>query len=426
MKKSILTILFIMFLSASYAQENYSRDVILQEKKSNTIVLKSTGEHEKKKEAVLMAVKSAFDTYMFAGIAGINEDKPLIPEENLRLDNETYFKRLFDEGRYSVFCKNIVELEKPKKNKFTNKYSSTVLVEIYCDALYKDLLKSKVIEPKASDISMKETKKMMVMPSIIVVPYKNAGSTYKEILANDFDKRMAVAKVQDEFRSKGIQTVDIEAKLDATLRSLEFESDASDSFDSQLIKNSGADVYVTVDLVKDSRTGGSRVALTLKAYDTATGRVLASKQSSSERYNTSAFDKLCVFAVQSVSAAFLKDVSESFANNLAEGTSVTLRISIDGTSYKTLDDEVGGTDFGISDIVRAWLRKNAIDGMFHMQGKTDTVMILDEVKVPVKNEDGVLQDSGDFALRLTRFMKKKGISASNRVDGSTIYITVTD
>lgn len=60
---------------------------------------------------------------------------------------------------------------------------------------------------------------------------------------------MAVAKVQDEFRSKGIQTVDIEAKLDATLRSLEFESDASDSFDSQLIKNSAPSMCIR-DLVK--------------------------------------------------------------------------------------------------------------------------------------------------------------------------------
>lgn len=426
MKKSILTLLFFMFLTASNAQENYSRDVILQEKKSNTIVVKTTGEHEKKKEAVLMAVKSAFDTYMFAGIAGVNDDQPLIANENARSDNETYFRRLFEEGRYSVFCKNIVESEKPKKNKFTNKYTSTVTVEIYNDALYKDLLKSNVIEPKASDISMKDTRKMMVMPSIMVVPYKNAGATYKGILANDFDRRMAVGKVQDEFRSKGIQTVDLEAKLDAALRSMEYEVDAADSFDSQLLKNSGADVYVTVDLIKDVRVSGSRVALSLKAYDTATGRVLASKQCSSERFNTSAFDKLCIFAVQSVSSAFLKDIGESFANNLAEGASVTLRISMDGASYQSLDDEVGGNDFGISDLVRSWLRQNAVDGMFHMQGKTDTVMILDEVKIPTKNKDGVLQDAGDFASRLKKYMKRNGINASERIDGSTIYITVSD
>lgn len=115
MKKSILTILFIMFLYASYAQENYSRDVILQEKKSNTIVLKSTGEHEKKKEAVLMAVKSAFDTYMFAGIAGINEDKPLIPEENLRLDNGTYFKRLSTKGGTVCFVRILLNWRNLKR-----------------------------------------------------------------------------------------------------------------------------------------------------------------------------------------------------------------------------------------------------------------------------------------------------------------------
>lgn len=424
MRKFSLLLLSLFALSTIHAQEFYSRDVVFIQAKQNTIVVQSTGEHEKKKEALAMAVKSAIDTYLFAGIAGVEDGKPLL-DESARNTNITYFNRLYADGRYNVFVKNVVELEKPQKQP-SKLYRTKVSVEFFPQALYKDLLNSKVLKPSAADVSLKETQEMISMPSIMVVPYKKDGQTYKSVLAGDFDKRMAVGKVQDEFRSKGVETVDLEAKLDATLRSLEFESDMADSFDTQLIKNSGADVYVTVDLIKDITSVGSRVALSLKAYDTATGRVLSSKQGSSDRFRTSAIDKLCVYAVQSVAPEFLKDISEGMAKKVSSGSTMALKVSIDGTSYRSLDDEVAGTDLGISDIIRSWLRKNAVNGAFHMQGKTSTAIIFDEVKIPNKNADGDLQDATDFGVRLTRFLKNKGINATNRIDGSTIYISIQD
>ena len=142
---------------------------------------------------------------------------------------------------------------------------------------------------------------------------------------------------------------------------------------------------------------------------------------------TTSFDRLCVGAIHKVSEEFLAEVVESLAKTIDRGTSVTLRVGIAEGSYRTLNDEIGNDGlFVISDYIRTWIRKNAVGGVFHQQGKTDLSMILDNIQIPNKDENGILQDANDFAVRLTRYLKKLGINASNRLDGNTIYLTIED
>lgn len=423
MKKLLAAAVIVMSAVCAVSQEHYSRDVIYISETGGVMSLKSTAKSTDKKQAVVMAVKSAIDTYIFAGIAEVNDGKPKV-EESARTAHNDYFRRLYDENRYGVFVKGYSEVGKTKKNSL-GLYESTVIVGIYRKALDRDLLSNGIVKPEASEIKVEEIEEQMVMPSIMVVPYKLSEQRYKDILENDFDKRTAVAKVQEDFQEKGLETVDFEAKYNAALRSLEFESEMADAFDVQLIKNSGADVYVTVDIKKSNVYNGSKVSLTLKAHDTSTARVLASELGEFTGRHSS-FDRLCALAIRQVSKSFIGKIKAGFAKKAESGSTVSLRVSIDGSSYKSLDDAIDGDDFGISDYVRSWLRKNAVGGRFHQQGKTDLAIIFDEIKIPNKNADGDLQDATDFAVRLTRFLKRKGVNASNRLDGSTIYITIKD
>lgn len=423
MKKIVLIIAAIVVSVSAFASDHFSRDVIFISETGGVMSVKSTATSTDKKLAPIMAVKSAIDTYIFAGIADVNDGKPKA-EESVRTSCNDYFRRLFDENRYAVFVKGYQEVDKTKKNSM-GLYESTVIVGIYRKALDRDLLSNGVVQPEASEIKVEKLEEELVMPSIMVVPYKLSTQRYKDILENDFDKRTAVAKVQEDFQEKGLETVDFEAKYNAALRSLEFESEMADAFDVQLIKNSGADVYVTVDIKKTSSYGSSKVSMTLKAHDTATARIIASEISEfSGQHST--FDRLCTLAIQQVSKSFIGKIKTGLAKKVDAGSTVSLRVSIDGSSYKSLDDAIDDDDFGISDYVRSWLRKNAVGGKFHQQGKTDLAIIFDEIKIPNKNADGDLQDATDFAVRLTRFLKKKGVNAKNRLDGSTIYITIAD
>lgn len=383
--------------------------------------MKSTASSSEKKQAIPMAVKSAIDTYLFAGIQGVDDGKPILKESD-RSTHSYYFDRLYENNRYAVFAKP-TDSPKPKKNAL-GLWEVTVTVLLYKDALDRDLLQNNMRQPEASEMSAEEVSNNGINPSIMVVPYKQDYETYQQILSHDSDKRIAISKVQEEFRSIGVTTVDFEAKYNSALRSNEFEYENASSFDDQLIKSSGADIYVSVDIIKRNTGSKGSVSLTLKAYETATGNLLSSQISNYS--GSTSFDRLCVGAIHKISEEFLAEVVESLAKTINRGTSITLRVGIADGSYRTLNDEIGNDGLVISDYIHIWLRKNAVNGSFRQQGKTNLSMIYDEIQIPNKDENGTLQDANDFAMRLARYLRKLGLSVSNRLDRNTIYITIED
>lgn len=402
-----------------HAQEFYSSDVVYLSGDDNIITVRSSGIHEKKKQAMEMAVKSAFYTLFGTGIEGYRNGKPLVTNDN------QYYMEQFYKGRYMVFVKGFEPQGDPEKLP-TKQYKATATVHILANSLLNDLIRNKLAQKPIDRISMEETQEEIILPTIMVVPYKTQGQTYASILQNDFDRRMAVGKVQDGFNKKGVTTIELEGKLNATNRALEFESDNADSNDRQLLQNSGTDVYVTVDLQKDMSASGSRVSLSMKAYETASGNILASKQGWTNRFRTNSLDQLCVYAVDDLLEPFLKDISTNFARKIQTGNSVVLRFSIAGSSYKSLDDPAGSKNYPLADMLRLWVRKNAKNGKYHLQGVVGEEMIFDNVQIPNKDESGTVMDVGDFAFAVWEYLNSENISCSKRIDGNSIYITITD
>ena len=422
--KKIFSFITLILLAANFVHaEDFLHDVVLLSGNDKVIKVTSVGKSPQKKLATANAIKSAIDTYIFYGIEGLKGNETGCAAEDAHSSNPDYFVRLYEEDRYKTFVKSFVELDKPKKDGLGN-FHVRVEIEIYRLSLDRDLERNNILPPPPPAPTDPRI-------SIMVVPYRSEGKTFSDILNSDYDLRAAVAKVQDEFRTKNIETVDFEARYNAALRRNQYESESAYSFDAELLRTCGTDVYVTVDVDKRYNASGLSLGLSLKAYETATGRVLASVVQSSGVYRTNDFDKLCIFTIQQLSDKFLKDVHESLTSGGgSDGSSprklVTISISIDGASYMTLGDVIGDAGFDISDYLRAWVKKNSEGGVYHLQGKTDVLMVFDSVDIPQYDETGIRQDASDYAASLTRYLRKLGLNASNRIDGQTIYITLSD
>lgn len=406
-----------MTVAVTATAQSYSNDVTLLTENSDAVTLCSSGIDTKKKEALDMALKSAFHTLFFVGMEGVNGGKPLITNPNkIYTDN-------FMHTRYLYFVRSHEELScdrLPNKN-----YKSTVRLVVPLQQLIKELTTAGLMGKPLENITMEETQEEIALPSIMVVPYKKEGVTYKEVLANDFDRRMAVGKVQDGFNRKGVTTVDFEAKLNASMRSMEFQANDADSNDKQLLQNSGADVYVIVDLQKEIAAQGNRVALSMKAYETASGNVLASRQGWTNRFKTSALDRLCVLAVNDLLDGFLKDISMNFARKVTKGNSIVLKVSVGGGSLMSMSSQVGPNNYTLSTVIRQWVRKNALGGRYHLQGIVDEAMIFDNVQIPAKDADGLPLDAAQFGENLMFYLNEEvTVQCSNKIDGNTIYITI--
>ena len=380
----------------------------------------SVGVSGKTKDVGENAVESLFYTLFYAGVEGVNFGKPLITT-----DNPEYVKAFFA-SRYPFFVRDNVALEKPEKNA-TKKYQATYRITLSYANLISDMERNKVHKSRAPEMSYGEVEYEdgLVLPTIMVVPYKRNGETYSSVLNEDFDRRIAVSKVQDGFESRNVTTVDFEAKLAAVKRNAEFGANDATSNDKQLLMNSGSDVYVVVDLKKDVNSEGARVSLIMKAYETATGSVLASKDAISRRFAKASTDALCSYAIQDNLPAFLDDICKNFSKQISGGKKFTLQFAIDGASSMTMSSRVGPDNYPLSTLIHQWVRKNAYKGKYHLQGIVDTSIIFDYILVPPRDADGVTMDAPQFGFQIEAwFNDTLGVPCSSRYDGSTIYITI--
>lgn len=400
------------------AQEIYSNDVSCINNDGNVAKINASGLAEKKKEVYDNALKSIFNALFINGVDGINNGKPFLEKEN------SYYVNQFFKSRYQLFVKNYSEASKPEKTS-SGLYKGRVVAEVLIDALIKDMVRNKVMEKPLENRTMAETQEEIPLPTIMVVPYKrNTNMSYATILSTDFDLRMAVSAVDNGFKQLHVNTISVETRADMAQRSLDWEANNADSNDRQLLSNSGADVYVIVDIKKDISSLGSRVSLIMSARETSTGRTLASRSGWTNRFKTTELDRLCAYATQDVLAGFLQDISVEFAKKLTKGNTIALRVGLSGTSINTLNDRVGDSNVSIASLIRNWVRKNSQGRRYHIQGSVAESLIFDTIQIPTRDADGLLLDASTYADNLAFFLEEQGISCEIRIDGNTIYVTI--
>lgn len=426
MKRFIIFALLLIFTLSSFAEEYVGICSLISQDERNA-TFESAGMSAKSRLVEENAIHSLFHSLFYVGIEGVNNGKPLVQKEN-----KTYTNGFFNEqAKYSFYVISKEPTEKVLK--VGNEYRTTYRVQIRLSKLIADLKMNKVYvdtsNPATMSASDVQTTSNMVLPTIIVVPFKTPEyNSFAEILQNDYDRRVAVSAVQKGFEEKNITTVDLLNKINAAQRMSQYDknSGAGQSSDRALLQQSGADISVEVDVMKDVQQSGSRVSLTLKASETASGNIIATQvATTNRRYQTVATDVLCAYAVQDNIDTFLEQILKNFAPS--KGTRVSLSVSIDGSATRTMNDPAGSKGYALSNVIRQWVRKNAYEGKFHLQGMVDDNMTFDYIVIPPIDEDGLRMDAAQFSFLLEEYLKEtENIPCSARLEGNKIMITIYD
>ncbi|MFI3259461.1 MAG: DUF6175 family protein [Rikenellaceae bacterium] len=424
LRRALLLIVVALFASSALAQ-SYPNIVTLESENDRVAVFTSLGVADKKQDVEENAVKSLFNTLFFIGVDGINGGKPLISNNDERL------VATFMANKAMMYGSNRVLVQEATKNS-SKKFQGTVKITVPIQNLYKELEQNKMFQPAAASMN-KPTSQLIdvdnmagvTLPSVMVVPYKKMNESYQTIMEGGSNRRIAVSTVQQAFAERDITTVDVIAKLNARNRTALYEASSADSFDKQLLATSGADVYVVVELIEAVADGYAQVTLNLQGYSTASGSVLAAKTFASRKFKTDNINQLCIYALQDNMQDFLNLITKEFNKNATMSNEVVLNVSIAGTSMRTLNDRVGPNNYSISNVVRQWVRVNADQNKFHLQGIVAESIIFDSVMIPLKDADGLPMDAAQFAFLLeSHLVETQGVSCTSRVDGATIYITI--
>ena len=403
---------------SAQSSENFTNDATLVSHQGRTAIILSSGIHEKKKEAVAMAILSAFDTYFFSGIAGLNDDMPLIGELETQ-EQKDYVKRIFKENRYTQFIGLVTEVNGSPEKMPTRQFKATIQFELKTDALYKDMLRSKVIKKDLERMNTTEIRQEIPQFTLTVVPFKPEGTTYSGILKNDYEIRNAITRIEAMLKTKKYEVKDFLAVVAAAERDLQFEMDKTVmSNDKQLINQTQADVYITVDLANNRRPDGGMGVVNLKAYEVSTGNLLSSAEGKSKRYRDYIIANLYDRALENCLDGFIQQLTSNWASKITDGNQYAINFAIAPESAIDMSTEVGSMGFPLADVLTLWIKKHAFNGKYHLAGSVDEYIKFDQVQIQQGQEQ-------EFILSLYTYLRDElGISCNRRQSGKTYYITI--
>lgn len=263
-----------------------------------------------------------------------------------------------------------------------------------------------------------------VQPSIMVVPFVPEGADIRKSLDVSNDKRQVIAQISGAFADKGFATKDFYANFKSVSNNAAFEDDSQTDLKSQIIASSGADIFVEADISINRQNDGNSVRVVLKACEASTAKVLASKIGDSGRFYTTDIGKLGAKAVEKAMEGFLTTMQQSFNDIVVNGRSIVVNVSFNEMSDYDTTSEVGDSGDELRDVLEEWMEKNSYKNYYHIQGTTAKKMIFDDIRIPLKDENGNNYNINKFSRSLANFFKSLGMSVDRDLNGGTLYIKV--
>ncbi len=404
MKKHLILFLIGLILCIPADAQNFSDNVSLESQEGDVVAIKASATHEKKKEAEILAMKSAFNALLHSGVEGLHNGQPMIVG-----DCKQYDYRFFHENRYIQYMSQ--EPRKLNNDKIKGNNLTTVVVYINTKGLKAELLRNKLpLSPAWADAKAVNATASL-NPTIVVVPNTTAETGYsfeamRTIIENDPVQRYAIDRVAEEFQKNSFKTRDFVTQLQNAKTSNFLREGTQTDDASMLVSQLPGDIVVTVDCVVETLNSGTSAAmLNISAVEKQTAGRLATKTFESGQYHTTEHNRLADYAVKKISKDFFSQLQDSFDAMVKKGREVSMELALAENVDWDFDSDAPASGEFFKDALEEWLRENSFQSNYSMNSSTDKYIAL-SVNVPLwdqeKNRSFTLSN---FGSNFRKFLK---------------------
>lgn len=121
---------------------------------------------------------------------------------------------------------------------------------------------------------------------------------------------------------------------------------------------------------------------------------------------------------------FLNTMQEKLMDIAENGQSIAVTVGIDEASSRSMSQEVGTDGLALSDALEMWVEENSYKGNYHIQGTTDKQMLFDDIRIPLKDENGRTYNINKFGLKLLTFFRNLGIKIERTTSNNMLIVTI--
>lgn len=266
-------------------------------------------------------------------------------------------------------------------------------------------------------------------PTLMVVPsdawckehgfeqtFDNQGTSeqipdYKAAVSSDKQLNAVISKINILMADRGFPLKDLQQNVksisnlsaeDRLITSKTSGSAITESPLDRLRRTAKADIILEIDWTVNTVGPKSSVTYNLRALDAYSNKQVAGAEGTGNGSFSAELPVLLEEAVQDHMDSFVERLQQHFDDLLTNGREVVLDMRIFDSSAVDFEKEYDG--YELNEIIDNWLADNCVNHRFNKSDATESMILYEQVRIPLYKANGTAQDTYGFARELARFL----------------------
>lgn len=276
-------------------------------------------------------------------------------------------------------------------------------------------------------------------PTIMVVPsdawcikngyfleFDNQGTKekipdYKRAFQENTDVLLVISKINGLMADRGfplknmesaIKTLASEAAENNMLTSKGGASVAENPVD-KLKKVAKADIIMQLTWSVNATGPKKSVSFNLQGLDSYTDKQVATAVGTGAPSFSAELPVLLEEAVLAHMDGFNSSLQAHFDDMFANGREIIVRVKKFDSWDGDLEKDYGGKE--LRDVIEEWMQKNTVKGRFSTTDATESMMLFEQVRIPLFDANGNATDARNFVKGLQKYLQAPPYSITNKL-----------
>ena len=233
---------------------------------------------------------------------------------------------------------------------------------------------------------------------------------YKAAVSSDQQLNAIISKINTLMADRGFPLKDLQQNLrsisnlsaeDRLITSKTSGSNIQESPLDRLRRTAKADILLEIDWMVNTVGPKSSITYNLRAIDAYSNKQVAGAQGTGKGSFSAEIPVLLEEAVQDHMDSFVERLQSHFDDLLTNGREVVLDMRV--FDIGTIDFEKMYGDLELSEVIDNWLSDNCVNHRFSKSDATESMILYEQVGIPLYKANGSAQDTYGFARELARY-----------------------
>lgn len=234
---------------------------------------------------------------------------------------------------------------------------------------------------------------------------------YKAAVSSDKQLNAVISKINILMADRGFPLKDLQQNVksisnlsaeDRLITSKAGGAAITESSLDRLRRTAKADIILEIDWTVNTVGPKSSITYNLRALDAYSNKQIAGAEGTGKGSFSAEIPTLLEEAVQDHMDSFVERLQAHFDDLLTNGREVVLDLRVFDNSGVDFETEYDG--YELNEVIDNWLADNCVNHRFSKSDATETMILYEQVRMPLYKTNGMAQDTYGFARELARFL----------------------